>query len=201
MISLKFNKMVLIFILIGLLNPMNFNSASVEQISPNFELTQEIPNIVISSIVLSNSLPEEGEEIIATVIVENQDSEEYTNLLIQISLIQEEDGPDEGGEDIMVGNEIINSLSAQNSVTIDITFMAPAGLYDVSAIIVYNNLPILDSERSTSLQVKSPKIGDVQTLIIAIFVLVLFFVVILLGQAIYDAIKLKSIILETNSNN
>lgn len=197
--SSKFNKIALIILFIGILNPLIFNSVSSVKVAPNFELTQEIPNIIISSIVLSNSLPEEDEEIIATVIVENQDSEEYTNLLIQITLVQDDEGPDEGAEDIMVGKKIINSLSAKNSVTVDITFMAPAGLYDVSAIIVYNNLPIIDSERSTSIQVKSPKIGDVYTPIFAIFVITLFFIVILLGQATYDAIKLKSISLETNN--
>ena len=195
---LKLNKKILIFLFIALFVPMNLFSISTAQNSSTLTLMQQIPNIEITSFILSNNLPEEGDEITATIVVENNDAVNYTNLLIQITLIQPDDGPGDVVDDIVVGNEIIRSLSADGSVIVELTFMAPAGEYNAIAVVVFNNLPIQNSEKSISLQIKGPKVGDNQTLILSIVILALFFILLLLGQATYDTIKLKNVILNSN---
>ena len=70
---------------------------------------------------------------------------------------------------------------------------APAGLYKALAIVVFNNLPIQGGQNSTSIQVLTLKVEDNITPILAILVLVIFFVVILFGQALHDSFKLKNI--------
>ncbi|MCE7736920.1 MAG: hypothetical protein GPJ54_18695 [Candidatus Heimdallarchaeota archaeon] len=197
--SIKINKIILVILFMSLLNPINTYTMSNAQNSEDIELNQLQPNVVISSLVVDNNLPEEGEEVVATLTVENEDNTAYSNLLIQLTLIPESSGHDnEGGDDLKVGTEIIQQLEGLETHILEITFTAPAGIYVATSIVIFNNLPIASSQNSIPIQILSPKIGDNQSPIIAILILVLFIILILFGQAIYDSIKLKNVNLHSN---
>ncbi len=197
--SLKINKIILLILLLASIISLNMHITSIAETSDNFELNQVEPNIVITTLVMSNNLPDEGEEITATLTIENKDNANYSNLLIQLTLFPESAGHDnDGGDELKVGNAIIQQFGALEKQTLEIAFTAPAGLYVATAVLIFNNFPIQNSQNSIPIQVLSPKIGDNQTPIAAIIVLALFFILILLSQAMYDSIKLKKVILESN---
>lgn len=187
----KRNLMQLMFIICLL---MLANSQSVYS-RPGLDdnsLDQVPPNIKIVEIVMDNTLPEDGDTVKASISIINEDSQNYSNLRVQITLTKLlTEGRTE--DPIDLGNEVISILNAGESIIIEVEFTVNSGQFLLTSLVFYNNLPITDSVLTANLQVLSPPFGDNITPLMALVSLVLFFLIFLLFQAFYDYYRLHKI--------
>lgn len=187
----KRNLMQLMFI-ICLLMLMNSQSVYSKPGSDDNSLDQVPPNIRIVEIVMDNTLPEDGDTVKASISIINEDSQNYTNLRVQITLTKLlTEGRTE--DPIDLGNEVISILNAGESIIIEVEFTVNSGQFLLTSLVFYNNLPITNSILTANLQVLSPPFGDNISPLIALVSLVLFFLIFLLFQAFYDYYRLHKI--------
>lgn len=187
----KRNLMQLMFI-ICLLMLMNSQSVYSKPGSDDNSVDQVPPNIKIVEIVMDNTLPEDGDTVKASISIINEDSQNYTNLRVQITLTKLlTEGRTE--DPIDLGNEVISILNAGESIIIEVEFTVNSGQFLLTSLVFYNNLPITDSVLTANLQVLSPPFGDNISPLIALVSLVLFFLIFLLFQAFYDYYRLHKI--------
>lgn len=187
----KRNLMQLMFI-ICLLMLVNSQSVYSRPGLDDNSLDQVPPNIKIVEIVMDNTLPEDGDTVKASISIINEDSQNYTNLRVQITLTKLlTEGRTE--DPIDLGNEVISILNAGESIIIEVEFTVNSGQFLLTSLVFYNNLPITDSVLTANLQVLSPPFGDNITPLIALVSLVLFFLIFLLFQAFYDYYRLHKI--------
>lgn len=187
----KRNLMQLMFI-ICLLMLMNSQSVYSKPGSDDNSVDQVPPNIKIVEIVMDNTLPEDGDTVKASISIINEDSQNYTNLRVQITLTKLlTEGRTE--DPIDLGNEVISILNAGESIIIEVEFTVNSGQFLLTSLVFYNNLPITDSVLTANLQVLSPPFGDNITPLMALVSLVLFFLIFLLFQAFYDYYRLHKI--------
>lgn len=187
----KRNLMQLMFI-ICLLMLVNSQSVYSRPGLDDNSLDQVPPNIKIVEIVMDNTLPEDGDTVKASISIINEDSQNYTNLRVQITLTKLlTEGRTE--DPIDLGNEVISILNAGESIIIEVEFTVNSGQFLLTSLVFYNNLPITDSVLTANLQVLSPPFGDNITPLMALVSLVLFFLIFLLFQAFYDYYRLHKI--------
>lgn len=187
----KRNLMQLMFI-ICLLMLVNSQSVYSRPGLDDNSLDQVPPNIKIVEIVMDNTLPEDGDTVKASISIINEDSQNYTNLRVQITLTKLlTEGRTE--DPIDLGNEVISILNAGESTIIEVEFTVNSGQFLLTSLVFYNNLPITDSVLTANLQVLSPPFGDNITPLMALVSLVLFFLIFLLFQAFYDYYRLHKI--------
>lgn len=187
----KRNLMQLMFI-ICLLMLMNSQSVYSKPGSDDNSLDQVPPNIRIVEIVMDNTLPEDGDTVKASISIINEDSQNYSNLRVQITLTKLlTEGRTE--DPIDLGNEVISILNAGESIIIEVEFTVNSGQFLLTSLVFYNNLPITNSILTANLQVLSPPFGDNISPLIALVSLVLFFLIFLLFQAFYDYYRLHKI--------
>lgn len=187
----KRNLMQLMFI-ICLLMLMNSQSVYSKPGSDDNSVDQVPPNIKIVEIVMDNTLPEDGDTVKASISIINEDSQNYSNLRVQITLTKLlTEGRTE--DPIDLGNEVISILNAGESIIIEVEFTVNSGQFLLTSLVFYNNLPITDSVLTANLQVLSPPFGDNITPLMALVSLVLFFLIFLLFQAFYDYYRLHKI--------
>lgn len=187
----KRNLMQLMFI-ICLLMLMNSQSVYSKPGSDDNSVDQVPPNIKIVEIVMDNTLPEDGDTVKASISIINEDSQNYSNLRVQITLTKLlTEGRTE--DPIDLGNEVISILNAGESIIIEVEFTVNSGQFLLTSLVFYNNLPITNSILTANLQVLSPPFGDNITPLMALVSLVLFFLIFLLFQAFYDYYRLHKI--------
>lgn len=187
----KRNLMQLMFI-ICLLMLVNSQSVYSRPGLDDNSLDQVPPNIKIVEIVMDNTLPEDGDTVKASISIINEDSQNYSNLRVQITLTKLlTEGRTE--DPIDLGNEVISILNAGESIIIEVEFTVNSGQFLLTSLVFYNNLPITDSVLTANLQVLSPPFGDNITPLMALVSLVLFFLIFLLFQAFYDYYRLHKI--------
>lgn len=187
----KRNLMQLMFI-ICLLMLMNSQSVYSKPGSDDNSVDQVPPNIKIVEIVMDNTLPEDGDTVKASISIINEDSQNYSNLRVQITLTKLlTEGRTE--DPIDLGNEVISILNAGESIIIEVEFTVNSGQFLLTSLVFYNNLPITNSILTANLQVLSPPFGDNISPLIALVSLVLFFLIFLLFQAFYDYYRLHKI--------
>ncbi|MDH5403849.1 MAG: hypothetical protein OEY49_15235 [Candidatus Heimdallarchaeota archaeon] len=182
------NKGYVILVLIFILLNLNY-SVSQPNLN-NIDNDQVPPNIKIIEFELNDTLPDDGDTVGALIKIKNEDSSNYTNLRLQLT-ITELLSERRTNEPIELSNEIIENIAVDEIIIIEVSFTVYSGQYMLNAIIFYNNFPINDSVVTRDLQVRSPPFGDNITPLVALIILIIFVILFLFIQAFYDYMRLK----------
>jgi len=160
--------------------------------NPDLHLNQvnDPPLLVISDLRVSIDIPSEGDEVIVSGSVTNNDVIIYSNIRVVISVTEDGDRPGETGTPEEVGAEVISELSSGQVVEFDIAVIFEAGSYSLSSVLVHNNLPIDSSMSIIGLQVLSPPEGDSTTIIFGLLLIAGFLIFAIFTPSFYDKLRI-----------
>ncbi len=176
-------KTTIILFLIIVLGTFNTQGITTDQIV-------HLPEVGVHKITVLTEKPEDGIPIDAVITVQNNDSIEYTDLKLSVSITEMALGPHgKPGEPISVANKTISRIEANSKQNVSIQFTAEYGEYSLTAYILLNDTMIPNSMKSTVLQVISKPIGDIPTLVYSLGSIVLALIVVLLLPSIVDRFR------------
>ncbi|MCH8908771.1 MAG: hypothetical protein IH840_16930 [Candidatus Heimdallarchaeota archaeon] len=191
--KINLTKIITIVAVILLLTTTMYTTAETGDANPSLELNQvgDAPLLAITDFGISIDIPSEGDEVIVSGSVTNNDVVAYSNIRVVISITEDGDRPGEVGAPQEVGAQVISDLSIDQVVQFDIAVIFEAGTYSLSAVLVYNNLPIDASTSVIGLQVLSPPEGDSTTIVLGLLLIAGFLVVATFTPSFYDKFRIK----------
>ena len=134
------------------------------------------PDIKITSIAFSDDEPVEGEEITIFATVLNNDSMPVNNITITFYV-----------DFKAMGNATDITIKANESIIVNITWVAEKWNHNISAILSIGNAPLLDTQTGKDIFVEAEPIGDISSLVYALILIM----AVVFGTAIVPSILEK----------
>jgi len=137
------------------------------------------PNIKITSIAFSDDEPVEGEEITIFATVLNNDSMPVSNITITFYV-----------DFKAIGNVTDVTIKSNESIIVNITWVAEKWDHNISAMLSIGNAPLLNTQTGKDISVKVEPIGDISSLVYALILIM----TVVFGTAVVPSIfeKLKT---------
>ncbi|MHA2028234.1 MAG: hypothetical protein ACW99F_01490 [Candidatus Hodarchaeales archaeon] len=152
------------------------------------EITQ--PDLFITSMNLdTDGLPEDGDLINLDITIRNDDNINYIGL--ELTLMIEENANLRHGPapEIVVYNKSLSVIFAASTIVEQMSLVVEFGQYTITAGLMSNGTILPDSMNSLNVQVISQPIGQVGTLVLIIFVLLLLMIGLIAIPSVVDKIK------------
>lgn len=138
------------------------------------------PDIKITNISFSDDEPVESEEITIFVTVLNNDSMSVSNITITFYV-----------DFKAIGNVTDITIKANESIIVNITWVAEKWDHSISAMLSSGNVPLLDTLISKDVSVEAKPVGDISSLVYAlIFIMMVVFGTIVV-PSIFEKVKTK----------
>ncbi len=135
-----------------------------------------VPEIEITAIEFSNTDAIEGQEVTISITIENMNSTmAFDNITLSLYLDYE-----------VVHNFTEISLDEAESATYEYVWDSESGTHNVSALLVINEMPLMDTQISEELIVG---LGDVSTIIVALLAILLAILVIVAVPSVFAVIR------------
>ena len=133
-------------------------------------------DVKITNITFSDDVPVEDEEIIISAVVLNNGSRPVSNVTITFAIDGEE-----------LGNTTGITMVAKESLIVNCTWTAEKWEHNVAGMVSIDNMPLQNAVFIRTISVEAKPVGDVPTLIYALFL----FMVVILITAIFPSIFVR----------
>ena len=146
------------FLMVALSGVLLMPMSSAQQMDSPMQMPS--PEIEVTSIVFSDTDAIEGQDVTITITIENMNSTmNVDDITLSLYLDYE-----------IVQNFTVASLAGGDSETFDYIWDSESGTHNVTAMLVIEEMPLMDSQVSEELVIG---LGDISSILIALLVLML----------------------------
>lgn len=188
---MKINKLLIISLLVLQL----FIPTSAIVSTENYYVDQMayIPKVAVYNISVVTEQPEEDVPINVIISVQNNDTVIYNNTMTLHIAMKEIDANVHGEEPetIIVLNQSISALPAEDITNYSASFIGVYGQYTLTSYLAFNGSMIPTSIHVTTIQILGPPIGDLNSLFYAVGGIILVPIIFMFFPAIIDVFRKK----------
>jgi len=170
----RFETAKILILMIALFGILLIPTADAQQMDPPMQMPT--PEIEVTAIEFSNTDAIEGQEVTISIIIENMNSTmAVENITLSLYLDYE-----------ILQNFTDISLDGAESATYEFIWDSESGTHNVSAMLVIDDMPLMDSQISEELVVD---LGDLNSIFIALLIIGLAVLVVATLPSVFAMIR------------